>query len=147
MFDPQPAHDTPAGFAPPTEIGRDTSILRRRVATLTRTIDEREATIADLVKQLHRARTDPLRSSSIAGCNVSGSHAMQAPIRRVVEKVRLLRRNFDWVQSAAQGFDPEELRRMRLTMSAAIDEALGELDRIEAVIRAVESFPPPADAA
>ncbi len=72
---------------------------------------------------------------------------MQAPIRRVIEKVRLLRRNFDWMQSAAQGFAAEELRRIRLSMSGAIDGALDELDRIEAAIAAVERFSPPADAA
>lgn len=147
MLDPQPARDTPAGFAPSAQIGPDTSILRRRVATLTRTIDEREATIATLMQQLQRARGGPSRSPATARLCTDSSNDMQTPIRRVIEKVRLLRRNFDWVQSAAQGFDAEELRRIRLSMSGAIDEALDELDRIEAAIAAAERFSPPADAA
>jgi hypothetical protein len=61
--------------------------------------------------------------------------------------MRVLRRSFDWLESAPEGFDPAELRRTRLAMSIAIDDALDELDRIEAVIRAVEHFSPPADAA
>jgi hypothetical protein len=147
MFDPQPAHDAPAGFASSVDFGRNTSILRRRVATLTRTVEERETTIASLVQQLDRARSDPSRPMAIARRNARAAHEVQAPIRRVVEKMRVLRRSFDWLESAPEGFDPAELRRTRLAMSIAIDEALDELDRIEAVIRAVELFSPPADAA
>ncbi|HEX4479547.1 MAG TPA: hypothetical protein VH082_01965 [Rudaea sp.] len=147
MFDPQPAHDASAGFASPVDFGRDTSILRRRVATLTRTVEERETTIASLVQQLDRARSDPSRPMAIARRNAGAAHEVQAPIRRVVERMRVLRRGFDWLESAPEGFDPAELRRTRLAMSIAIDDALDELDRIEAVIRAVEHFSPPADAA
>jgi two-component system NtrC family sensor kinase len=59
------APDAETGLGPALQAPRDSSILRQRVAALTRTVDERDATIANLVAQLQRAKHDPLSSEAV----------------------------------------------------------------------------------
>src|SRR3569833_3476003 len=65
MIDPQPAQDTEAAPVAPAQAPRDSSVLRQRVAALTRTIDDRDATIASLVSQLQRAKHDPASNDAV----------------------------------------------------------------------------------
>jgi hypothetical protein len=66
MINPQLAPDSATEWAPPPiHAPRDSPILMQRVAALTRAVDERDATIARLVKQLERARHDPSSTSAV----------------------------------------------------------------------------------
>ena len=65
MINRQPAHDAESAPIPTGQVPRDSSVLRQRVAALTRTIDDRDATIASLVSQLQRARHDPMSGDAV----------------------------------------------------------------------------------
>lgn len=134
----------------PYEGQGDASILRRRVAALTRAVDDREATIASLVKQLHRARSDPARSASAGRLRAGAAHEMGVPIQRVIDNLRILQHGFDLIErtlATQEKSDDEELRRLRAAMPGAIERALDDLDRVTAVVRAMENFSPPTDIA
>jgi len=65
MMNRQPVQDAETGLDVPAPAPRDSSVLRQRVAALTRTIDDRDATIASLVGQLQRAKHDPMSSEVV----------------------------------------------------------------------------------
>jgi len=133
MFTESSVHEPPAAFAGPGERRGDASSLRRRVVALMRTVDEREATIASLVRQLHRARNDPSRSASLGRLTAAAAHQMQAPIHRAIDNARSLRRSFERVEAAGSTV---------AAMPVTIDQLLDDLDRVAALVRAMENFSP-----
>jgi signal transduction histidine kinase len=145
MLNRQSACEALASLVLPGEGQGDTSILRRRVAALTRAVDDRQATIESLVRQLHRARSDPARSASAGSLRAGAAHEMGAPIQRAIHNVRILQRGFDLIERMLTGQDAagdEELHRSRAAMPGAIERALDDLDRVAAIVRAMENFSP-----
>jgi hypothetical protein len=144
MLSQSSTSDAADGFSSPAEASRGTSILRQRVAALTRTVDEREATIASLMRQLHRAKNDPAHSASVGRLTAGVAHQVGAPIGRIVESIRSIRRSFDLIERASAGDQTgnEELHRMRAAMPRLIEGALDDLERVAALVRAMENFSP-----
>jgi light-regulated signal transduction histidine kinase (bacteriophytochrome) len=140
MFTQPSAHEPSCAFVAPSESRGDSSSLRRRVVALMRTVDEREATIAGLVRQLHRARNDPSRSVSVGRLTASAAHEMQAPIHRAVEYARFLRRSFERIESKTPERDGAAIAELD-----CVTQLLDDLDRVAAIARAMENFSPPPD--
>jgi light-regulated signal transduction histidine kinase (bacteriophytochrome) len=142
MLAEQSIHETPSAFVASSERQGNASSLRGRVVALMRTVDEREATIASLVRQLHRARNDPARSASHSRLTASAAREMQAPIHRAVEYVRLLRRSFERIDAKAS-----EHVGAAISELDCVDQLLDDLDRVASIARAMENFSPPSDTA
>jgi hypothetical protein len=142
MLSPSSAFDVPDGFAPPADTRRDTSFLRQRVAALTRTVDEREATIATLMRHLNRARNDPSHSAFASRLSAGAAQQMSAPLKRLADSVRSIRSGFDAIEKIDWRSDTRQ-RRPHLTRAAMpelLHHVLDDLDRIRAAVRARENF-------
>ncbi len=141
MFTHSSVHEAPSAFVAPSEQRGDALSLRRRVVALMRTVDEREATITGLMRQLHRARNDPARSASHGRVAASAAHEMNAPIQRAVEYARFLQRSFERIDTKAPERNGEVIAELD-----CLNQLLDDLDRVAAIVRAMENFSPPADA-
>jgi signal transduction histidine kinase len=129
--------ELPVAFPASSERHGDASSLRRRVVALMRTVDQREATIASLMRQLHRARNDPSRSASLGRLTAGAAREMQTPIHRAIEYVRLLRRSFERIDAIRPEHEGAAVAELD-----CVDQLLDDLDRVAAIARAMENFSP-----
>lgn len=137
MFTQPSVAETSAPFETPGERRGNSASLRGRVVALMRTVDERDATIASLMRQLHRARNNPSRSATVGRVAAGAAHEMQAPVHRAIEYARFLQRSFERME--AKSPDPNGPVVAELD---CLHQLLDDLDRVSAIVRALENFSP-----